>query len=66
MLDTDLQFIFCVDGFKGDIYLWMKCLLPGVVKQVYNLNSKQLVKLFSQVWNYIYRLVYNQHSCNII
>lgn len=54
MLDTDLQFIFCVDGFKGDIYLWMKCLLPGVVKQVYNLNSKQLVKLFSQVWNYIY------------
>lgn len=54
MLDTDLPFIFCVDGFKGDIYLWMKCLLPGVVKQVYNLNSKQLVKLFSQVWNYIH------------
>uniref|UniRef100_K1Q677 DNA ligase 3 n=1 Tax=Magallana gigas TaxID=29159 RepID=K1Q677_MAGGI len=38
------------DGFKGDIYLWMKCLLPGVVKQVYNLNSKQLVKLFSQIF----------------
>lgn len=58
MLDTDLPLIFCVDGFKGDIYLWMKCLLPGVVKQVYNLNSKQLVKLFSQVWNYIH-LIYN-------
>ncbi|XP_061196299.1 DNA ligase 3-like [Saccostrea echinata] len=38
------------DGYKGDLYLLMKCLLPGVVKQVYNLNSKQLVKLFSQIF----------------
>ena len=38
-------------GFKGDVYLLMKLLLPGVVKTVYNLNNKQLVKLFSQVSN---------------
>ena len=37
------------DGFKGDLYLLVKMLLPGVVKTVYNLNSKQLVKVFSQV-----------------
>lgn len=39
------------DGFSGDTYLWLKLLLPGVVKVVYNLNSKQLVKLFSQIFN---------------
>ena len=39
-----------LDGFKGDIYLLLKLLLPGVVKIVYNLNSKQLVKIFSQVY----------------
>ncbi|GAB1605965.1 DNA ligase 3 [Argonauta hians] len=38
------------DGFTGDTYLWLKLLLPGVVKLVYNLNSKQLVKLFSQIF----------------
>lgn len=38
------------DGFTGDTYLWLKLLLPGVVKVVYNLNSKQLVKLFSQIF----------------
>ncbi|KAI0232597.1 hypothetical protein LSAT2_017077 [Lamellibrachia satsuma] len=37
------------NGFKGDVYLLLKLLLPGVVKVVYNLNSKQLVKIFSQV-----------------
>ena len=41
---------FCFsDGFKGDLYLVIKFLLPGVMKTVYNLNNKQLVKLFSQV-----------------
>ncbi|XP_067659530.1 DNA ligase 3-like isoform X2 [Haliotis asinina] len=37
-------------GYKGDVYLLMKLLLPGVVKTVYNLNNKQLVKLFSQIF----------------
>ena len=31
------------------MYLLLKLLLPGVVKRVYNLNNKQLVKLYSQV-----------------
>jgi len=38
-------------GYQGDIYLLLKLLLPGVVKTVYNLSNKQLVKLFSQVGN---------------
>ncbi|XP_059161186.1 DNA ligase 3-like isoform X2 [Physella acuta] len=38
------------DGFHGDLYLLIKHLLPGVVKTVYNLNNKQLVKLFSQIF----------------
>lgn len=38
------------DGFKGDVYLTLKLLLPSVVKVVYNLNSKQLIKIFAQVW----------------
>ena len=43
------EIIFVSDGFTGDVYLLMKLLLPGVVKTVYNLNNKQLVKIFSQV-----------------
>ena len=35
--------------FDGDTYLTVRLLLPGFVKRVYNINSKQLVKLFSQV-----------------
>uniref|UniRef100_A0A4W4EC85 DNA ligase n=1 Tax=Electrophorus electricus TaxID=8005 RepID=A0A4W4EC85_ELEEL len=39
------------DKFKGDLYLTVKLLLPGVVKSVYNLNDKQIVKLFSRILN---------------
>ncbi|XP_060578412.1 DNA ligase 3-like, partial [Ruditapes philippinarum] len=38
------------DGYEGNLYLLLKLLLPGVVKSVYNLNNKQLVKLYSQVF----------------
>lgn len=37
-------------GFTGDLYLWTKFLLPMVNKRVYNLQSKQLVKLFSRIF----------------
>ncbi|GLH15713.1 DNA ligase [Gryllus bimaculatus] len=37
------------NGFKGDLRLWIKLLLPQAVKRVYNLQSKQLVKLFSRI-----------------
>lgn len=37
--------------FRGDIKLWCHLLLPGVVKRIYNLKSKQLVKLFSRMFN---------------
>lgn len=38
------------DTFHGDLYLTVKLLLPGVVKSVYNLNDKQIVKLFSRIF----------------
>ena len=41
--------IYSVDGFKGDIVLWCKLLLPGAVKRIYNLQSKQLIKLFARL-----------------
>uniref|UniRef100_A0A3P9ADG8 DNA ligase n=1 Tax=Esox lucius TaxID=8010 RepID=A0A3P9ADG8_ESOLU len=41
----------CLYKFKGDLYLTVKLLLPGVVKSVYNLNDKQIVKLFSRIFN---------------
>ncbi|XP_073521073.1 DNA ligase 3 [Phyllobates terribilis] len=39
------------DVFHGDTYLTVKLLLPGVIKNVYNLNDKQIVKLYSRVFN---------------
>ncbi|KMQ89797.1 dna ligase 3, partial [Lasius niger] len=42
-------FDFYLDGFKGDIVLWCKLLLPGAVKRIYNLQSKQLIKLFARL-----------------
>lgn len=40
------------DGtFKGDLTLWCKLLLPQVTKRVYNLKSRQLVKLFSRIFH---------------
>lgn len=38
------------NSFKGDLALWCKLLLPQVSKRVYNLKSKQLVKLFSKIF----------------
>lgn len=38
------------NSFKGDMILWCRLLLPGVVKRVYNLQSKQLIKLFSRIF----------------
>ncbi|XP_053981861.1 DNA ligase 3 [Hylaeus volcanicus] len=36
-------------GFKSDVTLWCKLLLPHSVKRVYNLRDKQLLKLFSRL-----------------
>ena len=45
-----MMWLICFpEGYQGDTYILLKLLLPGVVKRVYNLNNKQLVKLFSQV-----------------
>lgn len=39
------------NSFKGDITQWCKLLLPGVVKRIYNLQNKQLIKLFSRMFH---------------
>lgn len=38
------------NGFKGDIVQWCRLLLPSVIKRIYNLQSRQLVKLFSNIF----------------
>ena len=30
--------------FQGDLHVWVRLLLPGVIKRIYNLQSKQLGK----------------------
>lgn len=47
---NSIVFYLTLDGFHGDVYLLVKLLLPGVSKRVYNLQSKQIVKLLSQVF----------------
>ncbi|CAG9863673.1 unnamed protein product [Phyllotreta striolata] len=42
--------LFPNDSYKNDIILWSKLLLPGVIKRVYNLQNKQIVKLFSRLF----------------
>lgn len=38
------------DGYTGDMYTFLKLILPNATNQVFNLNSKQLVKLFSRIF----------------
>ena len=52
------------DGFQGDMYLVLKLLLPGVVKIIYNLNSKQLVKIFSSVSLVICKIIKIMYTCS--
>ena len=37
---------------QGDLYLWVKLLLPGAVKRIYNMQNKQLIKIFSRYNQY--------------
>ncbi|XP_065061080.1 DNA ligase 3-like isoform X2 [Rhopilema esculentum] len=39
------------DASQDQLFVLVKMLLPGVHKRVYNLKDKQIVKLFSQVFN---------------
>lgn len=43
--------------YQGDLFLWVKLLLPGVVKRIYNMQNKQLIKIFSR---------YNNNNDNLI
>lgn len=38
------------NGFKSDVALWCRLLLPGVAKRIYNLQNKQLIKLFARIF----------------
>ncbi|XP_065372225.1 DNA ligase 3 [Calliphora vicina] len=37
--------------FQGDTLLWVRMLIPGDSQRVYNLQNKQMVKLFSRLFN---------------
>jgi len=39
------------DGYKGDMYVFIKLLLPSASTRVFNLSGKQLVKLFSRIFS---------------
>lgn len=52
---TELVRVFLTKGsdgkkFQGDLHVWVRLLLPGVVKRIYNLQSKQLIKIFSRIF----------------
>ena len=38
------------ENFEGDTLLWVRLLLPGVVKRVYNMQSRNLVKVFARIF----------------
>lgn len=38
------------EGFKGNLYLWAKMLLPAVEKRIYNLQNTQIIKIFSKIF----------------
>lgn len=37
-------------SFKGDTLLWIRMLIPGASQRVYNLQNKQMLKLFSRIF----------------
>jgi len=37
--------------FQGDLHVWVRLLLPGVIKRVYNMQNKQMVKIFSRIFD---------------
>lgn len=37
--------------FKGDLLLWVRMLIPSDSQRVYNLQNKQMLKLFSRLFN---------------
>ncbi|GBL73513.1 DNA ligase 3 [Araneus ventricosus] len=39
------------EKFKGNLYLWVKMLLPAVEKRVYNLQTTQIIKIFSRIFH---------------
>ncbi|GIY07413.1 hypothetical protein CEXT_237982 [Caerostris extrusa] len=38
------------ESFKGNLYLWAKMLLPAVEKRIYNLQTTQIIKIFSKIF----------------
>ncbi len=54
-----MNFFSILGGYNGDVYLLVKLLLPTAgKKRVYNLQSKQIVKLLSQVIHSAHEMLY--------
>lgn len=55
MSSQHYAYILCTQGcngerFEGKLFIWIKMLLPSADKRVYNLQSKQLIKLFARLF----------------
>lgn len=46
-----INFFIQKDVYTGDMYTFLKLILPSATNRVFNLNSKQLVKLFSKIFD---------------
>jgi len=46
-------------NFNGNVYLYMKLLIPKASDRVYNLNTKKLIKLFSRIFEIKYNKMLN-------
>lgn len=47
------EFFKCNRGdkaFEGDLLLWLRFLIPSDSQRVYNLQNKQMIKLFSRLF----------------
>lgn len=38
------------NAFEGDLLLWLRFLIPSDSQRVYNLQNKQMIKLFSRLF----------------
>ena len=44
--DLDEQY-YSSNHFEGDLHVWTRHFLPGIIKRIYGLQSKQLLEIFS-------------------
>lgn len=53
MIGQVLMYFLCcfAAGYTGDLYIFIKLLLPGSIKRIYNVQSRTIVKIFSKIFS---------------